>query len=225
MPDVLIVLHGCHLDAQGWEQMIWGEPADGLYGRAPRALMESQKYQDPLIFWGSGGSSLNGITEADHTFKLACERFAELAQFSEHSPESFRAYLTSVTHMNRTATTTTEEIVAAAKICRQQVISKLVVVSSSTHIARCLQEALIAKADGLLPGVEVYATAADTAYAGYSARDTVVVEPPHRGDMPQVAFHENAKRLFQFLRSEKHAHGLNRDWAALIDKWLVRLPK
>ena len=225
MPEVLILLHGCHLDAQSWELIVWGEPADDLYGRAPRVLVESQKYQDPLIFWGSGGSSQDGMTEADHTFELACERYAELSHFSNHSAESFRQYLTSVSHMNRTATTTTEEIAAAAEVCRQQRILKLVLVSSSTHIARCLQEALIAKADGLLPGVAVYATAADTAYEGYSVRDTVVVEPPHRGDMPQVGFHENAKKLFQFLGSEDHAHGLNREWAALIEKWRLRLPK
>lgn len=225
MPDVLIVLHGCHVHAQGWEYIVWGEPADGVDGRAPRALRESQKYQDPLIFFGSGGSSRDGMTEADHTFELVCARYHEMKEFFDHSAESFRRYLTSVTHMNRTATSTTEEIIAAAEICRQQAIPKLVVVSSSTHIARCLQEALIAKADGLLPAVEVYATSADTAYAGYTVRDTVVVEPPHRGDMPQVAFHENAKKLFQFLRSEEHALGFNQEWAALIEKWRLRLPK
>ena len=226
MHDVLILIHGCHLKTEGWESIMWGDPLNGVLGRIPKALEIVREYDNPLLSWGSGGScDEDGLKEAEVSFKHALERYKEILQLSHMHPLEVKDYLESIAHMNLTQTTTTQEVVAASELCVADEIKRLILVSSPTHVARCHQEALKLKNEGLLPGVSISAEASDVSYTGYGPQDVVIVEPPHRGDMPQIEFHVPVRKIFQFLKEPKLAKRFNYALGEFVDGWAGELDR
>lgn len=226
MSKTLIFVHGFHLQADNWHAVVWGEPQRGVYGRVPRAIQIAGGREGVVLCIGSGGSVQNGLTEAEVSL-------AQLHAQYEDIPESVwgmahanvRAYLERVVLLQKVATTTAEEVQVAMNLCIGEDISEVILVSSPTHISRCLLDAEKLRTKPQFAHVRVWATASDVSYAGYGPGDVVVVEPPHRGDMPQVEFHKNAKNILQLMRSEKVATGFNDAWRSLIEHWRLKLPK
>jgi hypothetical protein len=155
-PNVGVLIHGCHLQAEGWENIMFGE--DGRMGRVPAGLIEAVNRNAKSVFWGTGASqSKNGI------------------------------------------------------------------ISSPTHIARCMQEACKIQGESKDRSIRVYAKASETCYANTTPSDVVIVEPPHRGDMPKVPFHQTTRKIFAFLQYPDLAFKYNKDWNTLTNEYKNRL--
>tara|TARA_B100000745_G_C20066653_1_gene364053 strand:+ start:167 stop:853 length:687 start_codon:yes stop_codon:yes gene_type:complete len=222
--DVLVLAHGFHLEAENWHGVVWGDPVNGVYGRVPRAVQVVLKNKHPCLLIGSGGSVNDGKTEADVAYDYLLDHFHEIPELYSCGDGGYE-YVQHITQLERVAKNTAQEVKAVMELCIEKDVQELVLVSSPTHISRCLLEAEKLRMNPQFKHLCVSAVASDTSYAGYGPEDVVVIEPPHRGDMPQVPFHENAKDLFQFLRDEKIAMGFNGAWRALIEHWRLKLPK
>jgi hypothetical protein len=223
MSSIGVLIHGCHLQAEEWENIVWGDPARKVLGRVPAALSLLLKEPIDLFYWGTGASRKDGLLESEYTINYARDHMDELTDLIGLGQAGISDYLQKASFVDRETQNTTEEIRRAAMVCREQGIDQLILVSSPTHIARCLQEAMKLRADGVLRDIDVFATASDTCFAGSTPGDVVVMEPPHRGDLPKIPFHRTARRIFQFLRNPEAAEGFNREWNELIDTWEQRL--
>lgn len=219
----IVLIHGFHLDADDWLQIVWGDPTNGIYGRIPRGIQVARGYGDVVLRLGSGGSMRNGAYEAHWALEILLDRRTEIPELAA-LPSGGRGWLLQVGDLEETAKNTAEEVAGAFEACVRQDAKRLVLVSSPTHISRCLNEAERLRGQLEYRHIEVLATASDVSYTGYSPDDVVVVEPPHRCDLPQVSFHKNAKQIFQFLRDAETARAFNVAWHKLIERWVQKLP-
>lgn len=212
---VAVLIHGCHLLAEEWDNIVFGMK-EGL-GRVPVGIEEAVHKKANLIFWGSGASQDNkGLKESEYTFNLAIgPKLKALAGHVKKEPEELRDYLSRVSFIDRQSRNTAEEIKAAVKECALRGIQTMVIVSSSTHIARCLQEACKLKN----PSITFYARASETCFARSSAEDVTIFEPPHRGDMPNVLMNKTVKGILPFLKNEKIAFAFNEALESLIEEY------
>ena len=141
VPRTAVLIHGCHVQAIGWKEIVYGN-LDGRLGRVPTALEEAVNKQASLIFWGTGASEKKGLKESEYTYKKAIgSKLEGLASVVGRDSGELRKYITDVSYVDKKTQNTTEEIQRAIKKCKKKGITELILVSSPTHIARCLQEA------------------------------------------------------------------------------------
>ena len=203
-----ILVHGCHVDADGWDGLVWGHPPDRL-GRLPRAALLAWEARASLtkICIGTGASrTADGALEGDFTLRLLLERVPRLLEFSAFDGvplEELSTLLRRVCVSETTSTSTAEEAERGLALLASAGCTCAVLVSSPTHLPRCLACACaVLERDEALRSMpmSLCAVPSDTSYAGYSASDVVVVEPPHRGDrdraLDALPFHQMVKRSF-----------------------------
>ena len=218
-----ILIHGCHLQADDWRGIVFGNKQK--LGRVPTAIREAIHRNAKLIFWGTGASQKNGLKESEYTVAQALgPELKNLAQCVNQSANNLTKYLNQVSVVDKVSQNTTEEIKAALKSCEERGIKELILVSSPSHIARCLQEACKVQ-EKELKAIRIYATPSDTCFAGATAADVVVLEYHHRGDRPKVNFLQPARRLFQFLQDEETAKLYIAAWNRLTDRMEIILQK
>ena len=224
MTATAVLIHGCHLAAIDWERMVWGDPKNGVLGRAPKGIRLALKEKAKLIIWGTGASEKDGQKESCYTYNYAIVHASELDEFHGFDLYEVLAILKNASVFDESTQNTPEEIASAAEICREQGIRRLILVSSPTHIARCLQEAEKLRVAGKMDGIEVFATAADVSYADSSASDVVIVEPPHRGDKPKWQTYRYARAMFDIMKqgNEPFARFLF-DLGELLKKYQVEV--
>ena len=78
-----ILVHGCHLMADGWEDIVWGRPPEEL-GRLPHAalLVWEERERLELVCLGTGASKgPNGELEAEATLAYLLARVERLKDF------------------------------------------------------------------------------------------------------------------------------------------------
>ena len=229
MAKTAVLIHGCHLEAVGWENIVWGNPREGILGRAPRGLLEAYRRDAALVIWGTGASQKDGKKESRYTFDYTMGRLGELATIPVSGPtypvEPLRGFLLSRSALDIETQNTTEEIRAALDLCTQRGIEELYLVSSPTHVARCLQEATKLLAErGNNHDVLVYATPSDTCFADSTPADVVIVEPPHRGDMPLWQTYRYVRAMFGILRQGSgRFQGFLFDLGDLLKKYGVKV--
>lgn len=116
---------------------------EGNYiGRVPTGIAEAIHRGAMRIFWGTGASkNQQGTKESQYTFDQATgPKLDELALGLKITPTELFAYLKEVSILDTSSQNTTEEIHLAAKECVALGIKELYLISSPTHITRCLQE-------------------------------------------------------------------------------------
>ena len=177
--DVGVLIHGCHLEAEGWERIVFGE-GDQL-GRVPVGLAEAVNRNAKLIFWGSGGSvSKDGLKESEYTYAKVFAKLEHLARQVDRSPAELAKFVKEVSFLDTKSKNTEQEIKAALRQCRARGIKELILISSPTHIARCLQEACKLKVKKKPFPIAFYARPCDTCFANSKPYDVVIIEPPLR---------------------------------------------
>ncbi len=190
-----ILVHGFNLNAERWESVAWGEPPDQA-GRVPMGVFVALSEQADVMVFGSGASTRDGLLESEATARLMRDRFDELAGFSifesylpvmKKSDTScrYRQRIESILHLDTVSRNTREEIAHAGRIFVDQGVERVILVSSPTHLPRCLRDACtIYEVDGELSRLRhgLYAAPSVTGYAGHTAADVVIFEPPHRPD-------------------------------------------
>lgn len=208
-----ILVHGCHLEADGWEHIVWGEPPHQL-GRLPHAalLAWEERHSLKCVTIGTGAShTAAGEAEGEYMLRVLLERMHTLPEF-----HAFRGIpiarledlLRNVASAETKSQNTTEEVSEGLMRLAQAGCKRAVLVSSPTHLPRCLACACVVeeREPGLFCG-SVWASPCDTSYASASASDVVVVEPPHRGDrdkgLDDLPFHDMVKRSYKVPASKK----------------------
>lgn len=211
---VAVLIHGFHLQADEWENVVWGDPSGGTWGRVPAGLRLVLRRRADLIIWGSGGSELAGVKEAQHTFNFAVSRVSVLSELLGLDPDDLKSILGTRSIIDAVSKNTAEEIKQALVVCQDRGLEELFLVSSPTHIARCLQEAQKVKG---LSGIDVFGLGCDTCYSGSTASDVVVVEPPHRGDFPCWQTHRYVGAILSLRRQGDDVfEAVLRDFGAML---------
>lgn len=215
-----ILIHGCHLQAEAWEDITFGDPQNGRLGRVPKGILEALKWNATTVVFSTGASERDGLKEGEYVYRETVKRSEQLAALAGMRAPDFREWLEKVHILELTSQTTRQEIHASARLAKTRGESQIVLVSSPTHIMRCHQAALsVLGSDPELRFFlrDLYAVASDTSFANSTVDDVVIIEPPHRGDMPKVPYHATAKGIFQFLKKPDLAFAFNDAWKELID--------
>lgn len=212
-----IVVHGCHLGAVGWENLVWGI-APHQMGRLPKAIQILAQLGASVVYFGTGASEKDGKLEGQYAFDTLFARKSELAHFEalQHvmhlgidihlTPDGPVIYTgTQAKVVIDTYTqNTVEELIGAAEAFIANDVGQIVLISSATHMPRCLKEAQRVYND---PKYEnrykrfaqnLLVAPADTCFDGATYADPVIIEPAHRGDDDSTYSRaELAKLLFR----------------------------
>lgn len=210
-----ILCHGCHLQADGWEEIVWGVPPAKL-GRLPQAAQLAWDEKAVVLVFGTGASkSSDGRLEGQYTLDTLVERLDNLHDFQalRRIPlEPLKELLTRISIAEVQSRDTVEEVREGFRIFSEKGVSRGFLCSSPTHLPRCLACACKVQdtTDDDTPGAyhgEIYACPSETCYEGFTAGDVVVVEPPHRGDrdraLDYLPFHDMVKRSFRVPQANR----------------------
>lgn len=213
-----ILSHGCHRQTkvatpEDWKKVIWGNPQENKLGRLATALMQMTRLNGHAdLFIGTGASkTADGVVEAKAIQQLGLAQIRTGNVPKGINATSWERWLERAI-LETTSTTTTSELKAVLEICNTKGIQKLYQVSSPWHIPRCFQQAMIVS-EQIGTGCQVIpmASAPDI----YTAADTVIIEPPHRGDDPQLELpadqqrHALARRMFGVPSKNQQNFALN----------------
>jgi len=211
--SVGLIVHGCHLEADAWDDIVWGCPPDQL-GRLPHAALIAWEERSHCrkVVCGTGASrTSDGRLEGEVHVQLLWERFFLLQEFDAFKSipmGELETLLRRTVVAETTTQNTIEEVREGLRILSSAGCKRAVLISSPTHLPRCL--ACACRVDAEEPELfhgSVWASPSDTSYHNFSPGDVVVVEPPHRGDrdrdLDSLPFHEMVKRSFQVKASER----------------------
>lgn len=205
-----ILVHGCHLGAYDWRGIAWGHPAQQQLGRIPKAVLVALQHDAECIVFGTGASektvTRDGVAvtckEGEYTRDYLLAHFEDLHGFEvfrdvELGPLKRR--IAAISQAEIASQNTREEIRNGARLLRQAGVERILLVTSPTHISRCIRDACsVFEAEEFAAyRRELYATPSDTCYLGYRAEDVVVFEPPHRADRHSHPTHLNVQRVLQ----------------------------
>ncbi len=220
-----ILVHGCHVQAEDWERIVWGEPPYQL-GRIPAAVLLAIKTEARMIIFGTGASQTpEGIKEGQATLNLLKERWDNLCDFIDleekyqgggwPNKENFLDICVAEIESQNTV----DEVRNAGQIFADAGIDRICLVSSPTHLSRCLLNAM--QVFGKTPELQhlmrgLFAHPSDTCYAGATTDDIVVLEPNHRGDIEPTSpqLNELVPRFFGLQDKQSFVE----DFEALLRK-------
>lgn len=221
-----ILIHGCHLEAEDWQRIVFGD--EHHLGRVPTGIIEAFKHNAELIFWGTGASwkltNKGKMHESEYTYhRTLGSELHQVAEKVQRSAEEIAAYVKKVSVIDTKTQNTNEEIKAALDECIKRKIDSLILVSSPTHIARCLQTACIVQeqAKHKLP-ITIYATFSETCFYKTKAENVKIIEPPHRGDHPKppVPIYKIIGKMFKISRRIETFRLYVFDWDQLTNKYI-----
>jgi len=193
-----ILCHGFHLQSEAWEDVIWGD--SNKIGRLPKAIQLAIQEDASLLVIGSGGSfSSSGLSEGEFTLQFLKEKLSLLnkdgaIQGCGKDISEIKDLLRDILVCETSSVNTKEELESAGRLFFQCDINKVILVSSPTHLPRCLRDAMVVF-DKLDYNPILFASPSQTCYANATASDVCIVEPPHRGDRNKLldgtlAFHK-----------------------------------
>jgi len=210
-----VLVHGCHLDAYDWRGIVWGYPDEGELGRAPKGVLVAHQEQAEMLVFGTGASERvvdrdgekRTMKEGEYTLDYLLHHFDELADFPAFSKVDLKALRLQVESTARAASrsqNTREEVTEAAELFLENGIERMILVSSPTHISRCVRDAYTALEDSRFDRLrhQLFATPSDSSYLGSRAEDVVIFEPPHRADRHSAPIHLNVSRILRIPPAE-----------------------
>jgi len=212
------LLHVYHLDTDGWERMVWGNPGSDELGTAAKfaeCLLDIPADTEVVSIMYSGPSVRDGLGEGAYTKQYILDRLDQLASFprlkrkldrlSAAEYDCFVGRLRNVT-LGPRIKNTLAEVESAGVYFRQQRAGKVFQIAAATHAPRCLRDQAAARTQGIIDKhQEWFMVAADVNYKGYTPDDIVIAEPLHRKDNPLYGFHPawiEVTRPYSFLNPE-----------------------
>lgn len=180
-----VLIHSFHLQAHGWEGIMWGEPPN-LMGRLPKGVKVALDEEAEILFLGCGmNSGKNGEMESEFNRQYLLDNFHKLSEFTEFQGvdlEKAKERIEQILVLDMSSLSTAQEATFVGKSFEDAGIEKVVIVSSKTHAPRCLNEALkfYGRPESKIAVHNVSAQVSDTGWAPND--DVVVLEPPHRPD-------------------------------------------
>ena len=219
-----ILVHGCHLQADGWEEIVWACHQISL--GMPHAALLAWEERDSLLAFASGRAPLRRAMVPSKARQLSLlldriPRLSEFAAFDGVDVNELEALLRRCCVAETTSQNTVEEVRAGLAMFASKGCRRAVLVSSPTHLPRCLACACqVDETEPTLFGGSVWASPCDTSYKGFSGADVVVVEPPHRGDrdraLDDLPFHSMVRRSYK-VQGERRSAFLKEFEALLQD--------
>lgn len=214
-----ILIHGCNLGAENWRHIAWGDPPDA-FGRIPLGVLLAYEFDASIIVLGTGASkkeyrfgehTKGELLEAEYACEMLKDNFEELKKFSifakrcdiirkEDKREDFKTWFFKNLFLDIKSKTTPQEIEAAGNEFVKHAVDRVILVSSPTHIVRCLRDAMtIYHSDTKYTSFRdnIAAFPSITCYDGTTPRDVVVVEPPHRPDRHIIPTHRRMERMLK----------------------------
>jgi hypothetical protein len=216
-----VLVHGCHLGALNWQGIMWGHPPDEL-GRVSKGVAVALQENAEVLIFGTGASEKDRKKEGEYTRDYLLDNFFKLkafACFAAMDLEEAQARIASIAIPECRSRNTREEMEEAARIFLEREVEKVVLVSSPTHISRCIRDALVVFQDARYTGLRghLYAAASDTSYLGGRVEDVVIFEPPHRGDQQAFFTHYVVNRIFKI--PEDQMPGFLKDLDVLLSRF------
>lgn len=197
-----VLIHGLHLQARGWEEIVWGKPPY-LLGRLPRGVVVALREKASIVVFGTGASERDGKKEAEVARDYLLEHFAELAQFTDFQGvdlEAEKRRMQRIAAVETHSQNTAQEVRLAGRMFQEAGVDKIILVSSPTHISRCVRDAFIAfNEDDTLRHFthSLFATPSQTCFPGTTAQDVAIVEPPHRPDRTASSLNLLVQRMLR----------------------------
>jgi hypothetical protein len=204
-----ILIHGLHLQTKDWEKIVWGEPPNFL-GILPKGVAVALEEKAKIIVFGTGASEKDGKKEAEFTRDYLFYRFLELERFPVFRGmdlEKARREIEMISRVEIYSKNTAEEVMFAGRMFKEVGVEKIILVSSPTHISRCLRDAYVAfsqEEDFRVFVQNLFATPSQVCFSGTSAEDVAIIEPPHRPDRPQTSLNILVQRMLR-IPKEKEA--------------------
>lgn len=215
---VAVLIHGHHLQAPEWEKLVWGTHNLEQVGRIPRGIEIAIKEKAKLIIWGTGASEdiPSGKKESEYTNLFAITHAEELAAYVGSSKKEIIDLITQYSDVQLGTKNTKDEIREALALCKEKGIHTLYLVSSPTHISRCLLTAIQLQ-DEYTP--VLYGVPAETYTELWNPKDVAIVEPAHRPDRAEVPMNLLAKRMASVRKYKHRAPELYEDVKQLLDSF------
>ena len=212
-----ILVHGCNLRAENWRCIAWGDPPSD-FGRIPLGVLLACEYDASIVVFGTGaskkeycfgGNNIGELPEAEYAREMLKDNFDELDKFDifakrcrlfkdKESRELFKTDFFNKLHLDIKSMTTLKEIEEAGNIFAEHGVERVILVSSPTHIVRCLRDAMnIYRVDKKYAAFKdnIAAMPSITCYEGASPKDVAIIEPPHRPDRPVIPTHRRMERM------------------------------
>lgn len=178
-------MHGFDLGADDWETVVWGTPRDGRLGRVPHGLLLARRFKATIVILGSGGTCDQfGVSEAERTRAHALEHISELSKLGS-DVRALRRLLQSDVVLLKTARNTRQELEAARVVFRQRGIDTVLIVSSPTHVPRCLRDASLVFGSNYASPAECPTILASPCSTDFGSGGATIIEPQHRSDRPR----------------------------------------
>jgi DUF218 domain len=168
-----------------------------------------------VLVFGTGASERvvdrdggkRSMKEGEYTLDFLLHHFGELADFPAFAKVDLEALRQQVERTARAASrsqNTREEVTEAAELFLENGIERMILVSSPTHISRCVRDAYTALEDLRFDRLrhQLFATPSDSSYLGSRAEDVVIFEPPHRADRHSAPIHLNVSRILRIPPAE-----------------------
>ncbi len=225
--SIAVLIHGYHLEALGWESMVWGKPKEGIFGSIPRGITEAYKSNAVKIFWGTGASQKDGVKESQYIYNFALLHIEELAGLCGCSAAELQKFIEERSYIDLKAQNTVEELKECFDMCLRENIPRIIIIPIATHASRSVKVALTTIFGNAAYEAFrhcVYLAPADTSFLNASPDDVVVVEPPHRGDQIKWQTYRYAKAIFEVQKKgESTFSSFLSDFGELLEKYGVKI--
>ncbi len=228
MADKIVVLvHGLHLNAKGWEMVAWGDIPNNLWGTIPTGIKAAHFFNANKVIWGSGASQKGDKTEAEEMFSTAVSRSGKIAKQLGEDEVHLKDFLRERSILDEKSQNTQEEIEHALDYCQKIGAKTLVLVpaagQASIAIKRILSLVLQnTRYSNFRHSVLIFPS--DVMYEGISIDDVVIFMPPHRGDRLNNDSHVCARETLELLQRYSVA-GDRESLDRLVEDWFEMLKK
>ncbi len=210
MHKVGILLHVYNLGCQDWEQLVWGIPEQDKLGTGAKlleCLLDEPAENEVIAMVYDGPSSKDGLSEGEYTRRFLLDKFDELKAFprfrhrlqgtSSSARDVLRQRVERII-LGDSIRSTLDEIKLGGRDFHARGIDKVIHIAAASHAPRCIQLQLVAREHGWIPANQHWSTvASDLAFAGMTAEDVFIAEPPHRADDPLIGFEPTLPQILK----------------------------
>lgn len=223
MAKVGVLVHVYHLEAVGWEGLVWGDPARDLMGTLPKLiqlLLLGDQIEEILMY--TGPSRKDGLDEGEYAKKFLLDHFEQLSDFPQLKPLLDKLSDGQLQALRKQAEgivkgpqliNSADEVISAAAYFKERGIARVYQLAIASHAPRCIQLQAAARYEHKIPPEQFWCViAADTTYEGTTPTDVIIAEPPHRGDDPAYGVHPgitDVLKRYYGLRYEQRVPFIN----------------
>jgi len=222
-----ILLHTYYLEILGWEELVWGIPAQDKLGTLTKladCLLDIPADEEVVSIIYDGPSNKDGMGEGYYTKQYLVDHFEEMRDFprlrqkiERLSPDEYQVFAGRIAGLTvgHAIRNTRQEIIDGAVHFAEAGVHRVLEIAAASHAPRCVKEQAVVRENGLLPSDQQWLLVpSETCFAGGSAADVLIREPAHRADDPLLDVHPSLSEVmerFQYdLGKDQHVEAVRR---------------